>query len=130
MSYKKALELNPDDEDAKYNLEFVRKQIKDQAQKQQQNPQQQQQQKQNQQPNPEDQEQQEQEQDEQQENPEQQERQQQQQQASEEEISKTKNFGKKSLQEIKDKLAEYGLGLGMRDILEEKLGKKEVETEV
>jgi DNA-directed RNA polymerase subunit alpha len=50
-------------------------------------------------------------------------------QRSEEEISKTKNFGKKSLQEIKDKLAEYGLNLGMKDILEEKLGKKEVETE-
>lgn len=51
-------------------------------------------------------------------------------QRSEEEISKTKNFGKKSLQEIKDKLAEYGLNLGMKDILEERLGKKEVETEV
>jgi DNA-directed RNA polymerase subunit alpha len=34
---------------------------------------------------------------------------------TEEEISRTKNFGKKSLQEIKDKLSEYGLGLGMRD---------------
>ncbi len=51
-------------------------------------------------------------------------------QRSEEEISKTKNFGKKSLQEIKDKLAEYGLNLGMKDILEERLGKNEVETEV
>jgi len=48
-------------------------------------------------------------------------------QRSEEEISKTKNFGKKSLQEIKDKLSEYGLALGMRDVLEQKLTKHEVE---
>ena len=34
------------------------------------------------------------------------------------------------IKEIKDKLAEYGLSLGMKDILEEKLGRKEVETEV
>jgi DNA-directed RNA polymerase subunit alpha len=44
---------------------------------------------------------------------------------SEDEISKTKNFGKKSLQEIKDKLSEYGLGLGMKDFIDQKL----VETE-
>ncbi len=49
-------------------------------------------------------------------------------QRSEEEISKTKNFGKKSLQEIKDKLAEFGLTLGMKDVLEQKLAKHEVET--
>ncbi|MFQ5603045.1 MAG: tetratricopeptide repeat protein [bacterium] len=49
--YKKALELNPDDEDAKFNLEFVRAKIKDEAQKQQQNPNQQQQQQQQQQQN-------------------------------------------------------------------------------
>ncbi len=47
---------------------------------------------------------------------------------TEDEISKTKNFGKKSLQEIKDKLEEYGLTLGMAEILEEKLAKKQVET--
>ena len=46
---------------------------------------------------------------------------------TEEEISKTKNFGKKSLQEIKDKLAEYGLTLGMKEYIEEKLA-KEMET--
>jgi len=46
-------------------------------------------------------------------------------QRSEEEISKTKNFGKKSLQEIKDKLAEYGLTLGMKDLLEQKLHEAE-----
>ena len=45
---------------------------------------------------------------------------------TEEDISKTKNFGKKSLQEIKDKLSEYGLMLGMRDILEQKLAGKEM----
>jgi DNA-directed RNA polymerase subunit alpha len=49
-------------------------------------------------------------------------------QRSEEEISRTKNFGKKSLQEIKDKLSEYGLTLGMKDILEQNVAKKEVET--
>jgi tetratricopeptide (TPR) repeat protein len=32
--YKKALELNPDDEDAKYNLEYVRAKIKNEAEKQ------------------------------------------------------------------------------------------------
>ncbi len=32
--YKKALELNPDDEDAKYNLEYVRTKIKNEAEKQ------------------------------------------------------------------------------------------------
>jgi len=47
---------------------------------------------------------------------------------TEEEISKTKNFGKKSLQEIKEKLAEYGLNLGMKDYLEEKLLKIEAES--
>jgi len=44
---------------------------------------------------------------------------------TEEDITKTKNFGKKSLQEIKDKLGEYGLSLGMKDIIEKKLQEKE-----
>ena len=34
---------------------------------------------------------------------------------TEDEIAKTRNFGKKSLQEIKDKLQERGLDLGMKD---------------
>jgi DNA-directed RNA polymerase subunit alpha len=34
---------------------------------------------------------------------------------SEEEIAKTRNFGKKSLQEIKEKLGEWDLQLGMTD---------------
>ncbi len=34
---------------------------------------------------------------------------------TEEEIAKTRNFGKKSLSEIKDKLKEWNLGLGMTD---------------
>jgi DNA-directed RNA polymerase subunit alpha len=34
---------------------------------------------------------------------------------TEEEITKTRNFGKKSLQEIKTKLAEWNLSLGMAD---------------
>ncbi|MBN1525283.1 MAG: DNA-directed RNA polymerase subunit alpha [Spirochaetales bacterium] len=36
-------------------------------------------------------------------------------QRTEDDISKTRNFGKKSLQEIKDKLKEWGLRLGMKD---------------
>ena len=44
LAYTQALRLNPNDEDAKYNLEFVRSQLKDQAQKQPQDGQQQQQQ--------------------------------------------------------------------------------------
>lgn len=42
--YQKALKLNPDDQDAKYNLEYVRRKIKNEADKQKQNPNQQQQQ--------------------------------------------------------------------------------------
>ena len=85
MAYKKSLEIDPDDEDAKYNLEFVRKKIKDEAQKEQQNPQQQQQQQQDQnQENQEQQDQQQQEQ-EQQQQEQQQEQQQQQQQGQERE---------------------------------------------
>jgi tetratricopeptide (TPR) repeat protein len=44
LAYTQALRLNPNDEDAKYNLEFVRAQLKNQAQKQPQDGQQQQQQ--------------------------------------------------------------------------------------
>lgn len=43
-AYKKALELNPEDEDAKYNLEYVRAKLKDKSEKQPQENQQQQQQ--------------------------------------------------------------------------------------
>jgi DNA-directed RNA polymerase subunit alpha len=46
---------------------------------------------------------------------------------TEDEISRTKNFGKKSLQEIKDKLSEYGLGLGMRESHDQQQ-KKEMEN--
>ena len=48
---------------------------------------------------------------------------------TEEEISKTKNFGKKSLQEIKDKLAEYGLSLGMKEYIQQRLAGKQVEKQ-
>ena len=41
--YKKALELNPEDEDAKYNIEFVQKKIKEMMDKQKDQPQDQQQ---------------------------------------------------------------------------------------
>jgi len=37
---------------------------------------------------------------------------------TEDDIAKTRNFGKKSLQEIKDKLNEWNLGLGMNDYTE------------
>lgn len=43
LAYKKALELNPNDEDAKYNLEYVRAKLKDNSEKQPQDNQQQQQ---------------------------------------------------------------------------------------
>lgn len=49
LAYKKSLELNPNDEDAKYNLEYVRAKLKEMAKKQPQTPQQQQKQKQQQQ---------------------------------------------------------------------------------
>lgn len=44
IAYEQALKLNPDDQDAKYNLEFVRNQLKENADKNQQNQEQQQQQ--------------------------------------------------------------------------------------
>jgi tetratricopeptide (TPR) repeat protein len=44
LAYTQALKLNPNDEDAKYNLDFVRAKLKEQAQNQPQNNQQQQQQ--------------------------------------------------------------------------------------
>ena len=44
LAYKRALKMNPDDVDAKYNLEYVRRKLKENAKKQRQNPQQQQQQ--------------------------------------------------------------------------------------
>ncbi|MFA7566915.1 MAG: DNA-directed RNA polymerase subunit alpha [Alkalispirochaeta sp.] len=55
-------------------------------------------------------------------------------QKTEEEIAKTRNFGKKSLQEIKDKLQEWELNLGMTDytVLKENpvfLKKKEEKNE-
>ena len=76
LAYTQALRLNPNDEDAKYNLEFVRAQLKNQAQKQPQDGQQQQQQQDQQQQQGEDQE----KKDEQQDQQEQQEQQEQQQQ--------------------------------------------------
>ena len=49
---------------------------------------------------------------------------------SEDEIARTRNFGKKSLQEIKDKLKSWGLSFGMTDYsgvksVEKILGKEE-----
>ena len=47
LAYEQALKLNPDDEEAKYNLEFVRNKMKENSQPQQQDQQQQQNQQQN-----------------------------------------------------------------------------------
>lgn len=52
---------------------------------------------------------------------------------TEEDIVKTRNFGKKSLQEIKDKLKDWNLGLGMKDytnvLTHIKQKKKDLENE-
>ncbi len=52
---------------------------------------------------------------------------------TEDDIVKTRNFGKKSLQEIKDKLKDWNLGLGMKDysnvISNMKQKKKDIENE-
>jgi len=86
QSYEQALKLNPEDEDAKYNLEFVRNKLKENSQPQQNQPQDQQQQQQQdqQEQQQQDQQQQEQQQQEQNEEQEQQEQQEQQQQQAEE----------------------------------------------
>ena len=53
---------------------------------------------------------------------------------TEEDIAKTRNFGKKSLQEIKEKLKEWNLSLGMTDYsvlknVKKIVGKKDEENE-
>jgi DNA-directed RNA polymerase subunit alpha len=53
---------------------------------------------------------------------------------TEDDINKTRNFGKKSLQEIKEKLKEWNLGLGITDLnvlknAVQKLPQKETEDE-
>jgi Ca-activated chloride channel family protein len=88
IAYKQSLELNPDDEDAKYNLEFVRKKLKDQAQKQQQDPQQQQQQQQDQQQQQQNQDQQQQQQQEQEQQSQEEEQQEEKEQQQQQDISK------------------------------------------
>lgn len=121
LSYKRALELNPDDLDAKYNLEFVRKKLKDQAQKQPQDGQQQQQQQQQQgdqqEKQEEQQQQQEQSEQEQQNQEQQQEEQTQQGKESEEDISKEDaerilDALKESEKELKDARKQKGRGQG------------------
>jgi len=125
LSYKRALELNPDDLDAKYNLEFVRKKLKDQAEKQpQENQQQQQQQQQEQQQGDQqeqqeekEQEQQQQDQQDQQNQEQQQEEQQQAAKESQEDISKEDaerilNALKESDKELKDARKQKGRGSG------------------
>jgi len=89
MSYQRSLELNPDDIDAKYNLELARKMLKEQMKPEQQDQQEQQQQQQQEQQEQQQQEQQPQPQDEQDEQQEQQQQQQQQpDQLNEDEMSK------------------------------------------
>lgn len=106
QAYQQSLELNPDDLDAKYNLELARIKLKEQLQKQQQDPQQQQQE---QQPEQQQQQQQEQPEQEQQQNqPEdqqQQEQQQQQQQPQPQEVQEdemSKEDAERILNALKD----------------------------
>lgn len=106
LAYKKALELKPDDEDAKYNLEYVRAKLKDMAQKQPQQNQQQQQEQQNQEQNQNssEQEQEQQEQNESETNQNQSEKEQQQQQAEEQEVEQPKEISKEDAERILDAL--------------------------
>lgn len=114
VMYKKALELNPNDEDAKYNLEYVRAQLKDQAQDQsqqnqdQQQQQEQQDQQQQQQQQSQDQSQENQEQDEQQQQEPQQnqseEQQEQQQQEQDQQAGQEQEISKEDAQRILDAL--------------------------
>jgi len=97
QAYKQALKLNPQDEDAKYNLEFVRNKLKQNADKQnQQNNQQQQQQ----------QEQQQQQKNEGQNNKDQQQNQEQQQKESQEQKQKNKQQSQKEKKKISKEEAE------------------------
>jgi len=104
LAYTQALRLNPNDEDAKYNLEFVRAQLKNQAQQQQgENQQQQQGQNQQQQQPEEDQEQGNKEQQDQSEELQSEENQQQQQQAEEKEPQEmTKEEAERILEALKE----------------------------
>jgi tetratricopeptide (TPR) repeat protein len=105
MAYQQALKLNPDDEDAKYNIEFVRRQLKDQSEKQQQDQQQQQQQQEQQQQQNQDQqdqqeEEQEQEQQQQQNSEEEQEQQEEQQQQQQQEMQPSEELSKEDAERI------------------------------
>ena len=93
LAYEQALKLNPDDQDAKYNLEFVRNKLKENAEQQSQDQQQDQQQQQNEQ-----QEVSEQNKDEQQEE----EQQQEQQQAGEQEQEMTKEEAERLLEALQE----------------------------
>lgn len=88
LMYTQSLKLNPEDEDAKYNLEFVRAKLKDQAQKQKNQQQDQQQQEQQQQQQNKEQDQKEQEDQQKKQEQQEQEEKQQQQQEKQQEMSK------------------------------------------
>ena len=102
LAYTQALKLNPDDEDAKYNLEFVRAKLKDQAQKQQQQPNQQQDQQQQQQNEKNNEQKDDQKQDQSQNDQEQQEQQQQQQQKPEDQQEISKEEAERILEALKE----------------------------
>ena len=104
LAYEQALKLNPDDMDAKYNLEFVRNQMKQNAQPQQQDQQQQQQQQQDQQQQQQNQEQNEQEQQEQEQQ--QQSEQQEQREMSEEEAERLLEALKENQEDLKKQQAQ------------------------
>ena len=99
LMYTQSLKLNPEDEDAKYNLEFVRAKLKDQAQKQK-NQQQDQQQQQEQQQQQQNKEQDQKEQEDQQKKQEQQEQEEKQQQQQEKQQEMSKEEAERILQAL------------------------------
>ncbi len=102
LAFTQTLKLNPDDIDAKYNLEFVRKKLKDQAQKQPQDNQQQQQQQQQQEQNQSQQDQQQENQDENQEQKQDQKQDQEQQQAQQDEQKMSKQDAERILDALEN----------------------------
>ncbi len=107
MAYQQALKLNPDDEDAKYNIEFVRRQLKDQSEKQQQDQQQQQQQQQQNQDQQEQQDEQQQEQQQEEEENSEQEQEEQQQQQQQQEMQPSEELSQEDAERILQAMKEH-----------------------
>jgi Ca-activated chloride channel family protein len=103
LAYEQALKLNPDDEDAKFNLEFVRNKMKENAKPQQQDQQQQQQ---NQQQNQQNQDQDKKDQEKKEQEKKEQEKQQEQQQQAQQEQQKKKEMSKEQAEQLMEALKE------------------------